>query len=202
MKQRDEIVIIGCGGHSRSVADVILASDPEANMVFVDDNAGENESVLGFSLVKKFPVLGQRCFVAIGDNAERKSMMLQLADKEIISVVSSKAHIGFQAKLGRGCFVANFCQVGPEASIGEGSIVNTGSVVEHEVQVGSYCHVGPNATISGRCKIGDLVFLGVGATIKNYISVCPEVVIGAGAVVVKDITEPGVYAGCPARRIR
>jgi len=28
------------------------------------------------------------------------------------------------------------------------------------------------------------------------------VVIGAGSVVTKDITEPGVYAGNPARKIR
>ncbi|MFD2270337.1 acyltransferase [Undibacterium arcticum] len=34
------------------------------------------------------------------------------------------------------------------------------------------------------------------------VTVCAGVVIGAGAVVTKDILEPGVYAGNPARRIK
>jgi acetyltransferase-like isoleucine patch superfamily enzyme len=34
------------------------------------------------------------------------------------------------------------------------------------------------------------------------VAVCDDVVIGAGAVVTKDITEPGIYAGNPARKLR
>jgi len=34
------------------------------------------------------------------------------------------------------------------------------------------------------------------------VSICDQAVIGAGAVVTKDITEPGVYAGNPARKLR
>jgi len=34
------------------------------------------------------------------------------------------------------------------------------------------------------------------------VSICDDVVIGAGSVVTKDITEPGIYAGNPARLIR
>jgi acetyltransferase-like isoleucine patch superfamily enzyme len=34
------------------------------------------------------------------------------------------------------------------------------------------------------------------------VTICDRVVIGAGAVVTKDITEPGFYAGNPARLVR
>jgi acetyltransferase-like isoleucine patch superfamily enzyme len=34
------------------------------------------------------------------------------------------------------------------------------------------------------------------------VSICDHVVIGAGAVVTKDITEKGVYAGNPARKMK
>ncbi|GIS45095.1 MAG: hypothetical protein Ct9H90mP16_21650 [Candidatus Poseidoniales archaeon] len=33
------------------------------------------------------------------------------------------------------------------------------------------------------------------------VNICDDVVIGAGSVVTKDITEPGTYAGNPARRM-
>jgi acetyltransferase-like isoleucine patch superfamily enzyme len=45
------------------------------------------------------------------------------------------------------------------------------------------------------------VSIGTNATIMP-VSICDNVVVGAGAVVTKDITEPGIYAGNPARLIR
>jgi acetyltransferase-like isoleucine patch superfamily enzyme len=49
--------------------------------------------------------------------------------------------------------------------------------------------------------IGNRVSLGSNSTIMP-VSICDDVVIGAGSVVTKDITEPGIYAGNPARLIR
>ena len=37
---------------------------------------------------------------------------------------------------------------------------------------------------------------------KRQVEICDHVVIGAGAVVTKNITENGVYAGNPAKKIR
>lgn len=56
-------------------------------------------------------------------------------------------------------------------------------------------------TVCGNCRIGDGVFLGAGATVIEQIQIGPGVVVGAGATVVKDLIEPGVYVGTPARRI-
>jgi len=47
-------------------------------------------------------------------------------------------------------------------------------------------------------KLGKGVSIGTNATILP-VTICDRVVIGAGAVVAKDITEPGIYAGNPAR---
>jgi acetyltransferase-like isoleucine patch superfamily enzyme len=49
--------------------------------------------------------------------------------------------------------------------------------------------------------IGNHVSIGSNATILP-VSICDGVVIGAGAVVTKDILQPGIYAGNPARLIR
>jgi sugar O-acyltransferase (sialic acid O-acetyltransferase NeuD family) len=197
-----KIIIFGCGGHSRSVGDIILLNDPDAALLFVDDNAREGEKIYGFDLVKKAPDDGSPYFLAIGDNQKRKSRFEEVGDFGLVSIISRTAHLGWQSVVGKGCFVGNFCHIGPETVIGEDTIINNAAIVEHEVKIGRHSHVGPNSTISGRCRIGDLVFVGVGATIKDYINVCSDVTIGAGATVVRDIVEPGVYVGTPARKIK
>jgi len=43
------------------------------------------------------------------------------------------------------------------------------------------------------------VCIGSGAVILP-VNICANVIIGAGSVVTRDIVEPGVYAGNPARK--
>ena len=50
-------------------------------------------------------------------------------------------------------------------------------------------------------KIGNRVSIGTNATILP-VTICDRAVVGAGAVVTKDITEPGIYVGNPARLLR
>ena len=50
-------------------------------------------------------------------------------------------------------------------------------------------------------RIGNNVSIGSNATLLP-VFICDGAVIGAGAVVTKDITEPGVYAGNPAKRLK
>jgi acetyltransferase-like isoleucine patch superfamily enzyme len=50
-------------------------------------------------------------------------------------------------------------------------------------------------------KVGNNVSIGSNATILP-VNICGNVVIGAGSVVTKDISEPGIYLGNPARKIR
>ena len=53
----------------------------------------------------------------------------------------------------------------------------------------------------GRCEIGDHVFLGAGSTVIDKRKIVDHVIIGAGSTVIKDILEPGIYVGSPARKI-
>ncbi len=74
-------------------------------------------------------------------------------------------------------------------------------MIEHEVQIGSHSHVGPNASISGRTVIGDQVMIGVGACVVDNITICSNTIIGANSTVIRSISEPGTYVGCPARKV-
>lgn len=198
-------VIFGCGGHSRSVADVILANDPNANLFFIDENAGINEKIYGFPILKDIPshITVYKSIVALGDGIKRKEIIETKVDQStLVSIISVNAYVSLCAELNLGCFVGNFAHIGPEVCIGENSIINTGAIVEHEVKIGDYCHIAPGSIVCGRSEIGNFVFLGAGAKIIDGINVCSNVVIGAGSTVVNNITESGVYVGTPARKVK
>lgn len=195
------LLLFGCGGHSRSVADIYLAEHPNHQLLFIDEHAKPGEELFGFPVLPSAD-LALPYFFAIGDNVKRFYIYTQMGAANLITIQSSKAHIGKESSISKGCFIGNYSHIGPQAQIGENTIINNGAIVEHEVRVGFHCHIGPRAVISGRSRIGDLVFIGVGATIKDNIEICSRVILGAGATAVKSILEPGVYVGCPARKIK
>jgi UDP-N-acetylbacillosamine N-acetyltransferase len=197
----NKILIYGAGGHGRSIADVILANNPYAKLVFIDEYAKDNEKIFSFDVVKAYPIEVRKCFIAIGDNVKRGKKYSELSEDYIITVKSNKAYISKKTRIGRGCFLGNFCHLGPEAVIEKGSIINTASVIEHEVHIGEFCHIAPQACICGRADLGNYVFIGTGATVIDKINICPYVIIGAGAVVVDNINEPGTYIGVPAKKV-
>jgi sugar O-acyltransferase (sialic acid O-acetyltransferase NeuD family) len=185
------------------VADVLLANDPSARLLFIDANARDGERLFGFEVVRSADLARfERIFVALGDNARRAQAYATVDKRKLAQIISKSACLSPTAQFGAGCFIGNSVHVGPFVTIGDNTILNTGCVVEHEVKVGSHCHIGPNATISGRTTIGDHVFVGVGATIIDNVKVCGNVIIGGGATVVKDISEPGTYVGVPVRKVR
>ncbi|MCL2888282.1 MAG: NeuD/PglB/VioB family sugar acetyltransferase [Elusimicrobia bacterium] len=190
----DKIILIGCGGHARSVADVLLFNNPAAEIIFVDANATNGEKILGFPVLKKIPAGAANIHCAAGDNEKRKTLWRQTN----ISVVSKDAYISPSAKIGRGVFIGHRAHIGPLTEIGDGCIINTSSVIEHESKVGNFSHISVGTLICGRCKIGGNVFAGAGSVVKDGITVRSNVTVGAGASVVKNITKAGVYVGVPA----
>jgi acetyltransferase-like isoleucine patch superfamily enzyme len=120
--------------------------------------------------------------------------------------------------LGDEVFVGPFVEVQKHVSIGARTRVQSHSFICEFVTIGSDCFVGHgvmfiNDTFASggpargdrskwrSTEIGDGVSIGSNATIMP-VSICSGVVIGAGAVVTRDITEPGIYAGNPARKLR
>ena len=82
------------------------------------------------------------------------------------------------------------------------TIVNTHAIVEHDCHIGAFVHLSPGACVAGGCRIGDGVWIGSNATVIPELVIAEGTVIGAGSTVVRPITEAGIYAGTPARRIR
>jgi UDP-N-acetylbacillosamine N-acetyltransferase len=195
-----KVIIFGCGGHARSVLDVLFIAMPQVSIRLIDPNAEPREIVMGCSVLRHLDVLDASCFFAIGRSDLRQTLFQQYKGASLISILSPKAHIGYASSIGEGVFVGHGAHVGPEVKIGLCSIVNTGAIVEHEVVIGEFSHIAPGCTIAGRCKIGSRTMVGAGSVVRDGIEIGSDITVGAGAVVVANLFEPGVYVGCPAKK--
>lgn len=123
----------------------------------------------------------------------------------------------YECVLGDDCFVGPFTEIQKGVVIGNNCRIQSHSFICELVTIGNDCFIGHgvmfiNDTFSDgrpasgdqskwkKTSIGNNVSIGSNATILP-VSICDGVVIGAGAVVTKDITEKGVYAGNPARKL-
>lgn len=124
----------------------------------------------------------------------------------------------YDCKLGDEVFIGPFVEIQRGVLIGARSRIQSHAFVCELVEIGEDCVVAHgvmfiNDTFAiGRpskgqrelwraTRVGSRVSIGSNATILP-VEICDDVVIGAGAVVTRSITQSGIYAGNPARRLR
>jgi acetyltransferase-like isoleucine patch superfamily enzyme len=124
----------------------------------------------------------------------------------------------YGCSIGDACFVGPFVEIQRQVSIGHRCRIQSHTFICELVSIGDDCMIahgvmfindlfekgGPakgDKTLWRSTKIGRHVSIGSNATILP-VDICDHVVIGAGSVVTKSITEPGIYAGNPARLLR
>jgi len=119
--------------------------------------------------------------------------------------------------IGDDSFIGPFVEIQRDAVIGKRCRIQSHAFICELVTIGDDCFVSHGAMfindpfaiggpagrrdLWGATVLGDHVSVGTNATLLP-VSVCDHVVIGAGAVVTKDLKEPGIYVGNPARLLR
>ena len=121
----------------------------------------------------------------------------------------------YECKIGENSFVGPFVEIQKGVEVGSNCKIQSHSFICELVTIGNNCFIGHgvmfiNDTMKtgpangDRSKwqktiIGDNVSIGSNATILP-VTICNDVVIGAGSVVTRNIDEPGIYVGNPARK--
>ncbi len=204
-------VILGGGGHAKVVVGVLLRL---GYRVLGYTDVARRGTILGIgclgtdedlpAILEAHPV----CAAAMGlGKVDTSATRLEL--QRCVSalgfsfppIVAPGALVNQEVTLGAGAVVLDGAVVNCGASCGDGCIINSNATVEHDCVLGMNVHVAPGAVLSGGVSVGDHCMIGAGAVVVQYLSVAAGTLIAAGATVVRDIDEPGTYAGCPARRI-
>jgi acetyltransferase-like isoleucine patch superfamily enzyme len=107
--------------------------------------------------------------------------------------IQKGAEIGKRCRIQSHAFLCEFVTIGDDCFISHGAMFINDLFAEG--------FPAQNRRLWRPTKVGNNVSIGTNATILP-VAICDKVVIGAGAVVTKDIIEPGVYVGNPARLLR
>ena len=189
--------LIGTGGHSQSVEEVLLdKSKIEYRTLSIEQFKFELEAEV-YNECDQF-------FLAIGD-VQKRFKLAQILNNNKLStwnIISYKSFISDSMRIGEGSVVMPGSTVRINAKIGSHTVLNSSCVVEHGCEIGDYVNISPNATLCGDVRVGDHSIIGAGSIVLPKTYIAPNVIVGAGSIVLNSLTCAGTYVGTPAVRIK
>lgn len=209
----EKIILIGGGGHCKSVIDSIVScgSFEIAGIIDVVENIGE--------VVCSIPIIGEDkdllnifnqgvkyAFITSGSvgNCDLRQRLYNSALKVgfiIPTIVDPTAIVARSTIIGQGTFVGKGCIINSCAIISDMAIINTGAIVDHDCKISKFVHIATGVTLCGTVKIGDYTHIGAGTTIIQGINIGEETLVGAGSLVVSDIGSEIKAFGMPCKEV-
>ncbi len=189
MSQPMPLVIVGAGGHGRSVLELVRLDGRYQVQAFLDDQQAAGTQVMGVpvwgptALLDQLPARGvSSVHVAIGHNRTRQTLCARAraAGLELATLVHPRAFASPSAVLGAGTALMACAVLGTQAHLGEGAIVNVGAVVDHHARVSNFGHLGANATMAGGSTIGERAWLQAGAALGYGVHLPDDTIVAPG----------------------
>ena len=173
-----KIILIGGGGHCKSVIDVIEQEGQFEIAGIVEKYIGESQSVLGYPLIgvdDELHKLRQEytyALVTVGhvkSNSVRVKLFQKLKELGFIipTIISPLAYVSQHAKVGQGSVVMHHALINAGALVGQNCIINSKALIEHDVIVEDNCHVSTGAILNGGAILGADSFYGSNVTCKE-----------------------------------
>lgn len=207
------LVCIGGGGHARVVMDALgtcpmwhlvgyTDPQPPRKQLAVAAYLGDDEVLLRLQQESvEYAVLGVG---SVGDWAKRRRIVDRVSHFGFKwgTVIHARAYCAAEVSLGEGTVMFAQAVINSSAFLGRHTIINTSAVVEHDCRLGDWVHVAPGACVGGGVGIGEGTHIGLGSRVREGVLIGCNVLVGAGAVVVDDVPNNVIVAGCPARILR
>ncbi|WP_368490383.1 acetyltransferase [Clostridium sp. BJN0013] len=208
----EKIILIGAGGHCRSIIDSINGLN-NFQIIGIVDKKHRNHSRLDIDRVWCDEDLDslyksgiKNAFIGIGSTAYPEIRikfynLLKSIGYNFPIIIDKTAIVSCSAKIEEGVFIGKGAIVNANALIKKQCIINSGAIVEHDCKINEFVHLAPGATLSGGVSIGQGTHVGTNATIIQNINVGKNVLIGAGSVIVKNVKDGIKVYGNPGREV-
>ncbi len=186
-----ELIILGAGGHARSLIDIILSTNEWKIAGIVGKKDELNKLIMGFEVKWtddqlrtlrqdfKYAVLAIGK-LGINQKRIRKIQELRSIGYEIPRIVSPTAYVSKFSNIEEGTMIGHFSFINANSNIGKHCIINSQSVIEHDVNLGDYCHISTSVTINGDVNIGANTFVGSKSMIREGLTLPEGTIISAG----------------------
>ena len=189
-----EIILIGGGGHCRSVIDVIEQEGKFQIAGIIDKVELLGADVLGYPVIgndfniEKLAKKYSYALVTIGQikSAEQRIKIFSLAIKAgfmLPVILSPRAYISKHAIIGNGTVVMHDALINANVLIGDNCIINSKALIEHDSKVSDHCHISTNTTINGNVIIESECFIGSGSVIRESSTIERNSFIKAGSLI-------------------
>jgi len=188
---RQDIILIGAGGHCRSCIDAIESEGRWRIAAIVGQAAQLGISILGYpidAVDADLPALRQRfahALVTVGQIDSAALRMRLFQDALVLGfnfpvVKASSAYVSAHASLGAGTLVAHGAIVNAGAKIGENCIINSRALIEHDATIGSHCHISTGAVLNGNVHLGEGSFIGSAAVVRESVQLGQQCFVAMG----------------------
>jgi sugar O-acyltransferase (sialic acid O-acetyltransferase NeuD family) len=196
MINKPKILLIGGGGHCKSVIDVIELENKYNIVGIVDKKELIGTKVLDYTIIGCDDDLEQLflqykyAIITIGHiktNQLRVKLFntLQNIGYTLPTIISPLAYVSKYSKIEYGTVIMHNALVNANATIGKNCIINTKALIEHDVVIEDNCHISTGAIINGGTIVKENTFFGSNAIAREYIEIKAESIIGAGATLLK-----------------
>ena len=209
-----KLLLVGGGGHCKSVLDSVLASSDYSDIGIIDneENVGKN--------IFNIPIIGtdkdlerlynngyKYAFISIGSIGNpdlRIKLFHRLVDSGYIipNVIDPSSTVSHYAKLAAGIFIGKKVVINSGVNIHKGVIINTASVIEHDCIIDEFAHIAPGAILCGNIHVGKRAHIGAGCSIRQQIIIGSDTIIGLGSVVLNNIEDNVIAYGNPCKGVK
>ena len=190
------IIVIGSGGHAKSVIEVIESMRKFEIMGLIGLKEEVNQKILGYKVIGsdddlvRLREICSNSFIGIGQiKSSQKRLIISNKLKELDfvlkTIVASTAMVSNYSDIKSGTFIGHGAIVNAGAKIGENCIINSKALIEHDSQIGDFCHISTGALINGGVEVGDHSFIGSGTIIKEGIRLPEGTIISAGKTILR-----------------
>ena len=175
-----DLILIGGGGHCKSVIDV--AESAGYNILGVLDmpeDVGKellSTKVIGTdddipSYVNKAEFVVTVGFIKNPATRIKLYNKVKEAGGKLATIVASSAYVSKYAEIGEGTVIMHQAVVNADVKIGKGCIINTFANIEHDVKIGDYCHISTGSMINGGANIADHIFVGSQSVLNQGVKI-------------------------------
>ena len=196
----EQILVLGHGGHARSLIDILERENKYQIAGYIINDNAIHDSM-------DYPVIGsdedldylyqngiRNAVLGIGylgrsDLREKLYERLKKIGFHMPIVCDPSAIMSEHAKIEEGSFIGKGAIINSGAIIGKMCIINSGAIVEHDCQVDDFSHISVGSVLCGGVHIGRASFVGANATIIQEKTIGKNSIIGAGTLIRKNVEE-------------
>ena len=190
-----DIILLGAGGHCKSVIDVIEQENKYKIKGVIDNNPDlKNTTILDYGIIgtdldlKKISKTIKFALITVGQiksPLERIKLYNLAVDLgfELPTITSPLAYVSKYAGVGIGTIVMHHSIVNANSYVGKNCIINSKALIEHDCVIKDHCHISTSANINGNVHVEQGVFIGSNSTIKESIKIKKNSFIKAGSLI-------------------